>query len=218
MAEKVMILYEDNHLLVVYKPRGILSQSSGTNQEDMLTILKEYIKEKYQKPGAVYLGLVHRLDINTAGVMVYAKTSKAAARLAEQIQHHQFEKKYMAIVEGLLDCKTGKLESKISKDEVHRLAYIDPFGKDASLSYQVLKEGRIENQRVSLIDVHLETGRFHQIRLQFSSIGHPIYGDTKYGSRNKVSFDEFPLECYHLAFYHPTTKKWLIFEHQTLDL
>lgn len=218
MAEKVTILYEDNHLLVVYKPRGILSQSSGSDQQDMLTILKEYIKEKYQKPGAVYLGLVHRLDINTAGVMVYARTSKAAARLAEQIQNHQFEKKYVAIVEGLLDAKAGMIESKIKKDEIHRVAYIDPTGKDAILSYQVLKEGKIENQKVSLIDVHLKTGRFHQIRVQFSSIGHPLYGDTKYGSKNQVSFDEFPLECYHLAFYHPTTKKWLIFEHQTLDL
>lgn len=218
MDQKIDILYEDNHLLVVYKPRGVLSQADGHHALDMLTMLKEYIRNKYQKTGAVYLGLVHRLDINTAGVMVYAKTSKAAARLSLQIQNHQFEKKYLAIVEGTLTPKEDVLHSFLNKNTALRIAYNDPRGKEAILEYRVLKEKKMNNTMLTLVDIQLKTGRFHQIRAQFSSIGHPLYGDKKYGSKHLVSVEEFPLECYHLGFYHPTTKEYMVFEHQTLEL
>ncbi|MDE7106142.1 MAG: RluA family pseudouridine synthase [Anaeroplasmataceae bacterium] len=207
------ILYEDNHILVVVKPKGILSQADGSDKPDMLTLLKEYIKEKYQKPGNVYLGLVHRLDLFTSGVMVFAKTSKAANRLSEQIQNHDFEKKYLAIVEGVLT-GTSTLKSFLKKNETEKKSYIDPTGQEASLTYQALES---KNNR-TLVDITLHTGRFHQIRAQLASIGHPLYGDSKYGSTKKISSYDFPLEAYQLSFFHPITKQRLTFEHKTLHL
>lgn len=195
------ILYEDNHLLVVVKPTYILSQSDGSDTQDMLTILKKYLKEKYNKPGNVYLGLVHRLDKEVGGVMVFAKTSKAASRLSEQVRLHQFEKYYLAVVKG-------KVESNTYKDKILREEYqskIDEKGKEAILSFETLKV--IDNN--SLVKIKLLTGRHHQIRVQFSARGHYLLGDKRYGKKG-----EFPLAlyAYHLAFYHPITKEKLIFE------
>lgn len=195
------ILYEDNHLLVVVKPTYILSQSDGSDTKDMLTILKKYLKEKYNKPGNVYLGLVHRLDKEVGGVMVFAKTSKAASRLSEQVRLHQFEKYYLAVVKG-------KVESNTYKDKILREEYqskIDEKGKEAILSFETLKV--IDNN--SLVKIKLLTGRHHQIRVQFSARGHYLLGDKRYGKKG-----EFPLAlyAYHLAFYHPITKEKLIFE------
>ena len=195
------ILYEDNHLLVVIKPTYVLSQSDGSDTKDMLTILKKYLKEKYNKPGNVYLGLVHRLDKEVGGVMVFAKTSKAASRLAEQVRLHQFEKYYLAVVKG-------KVESNTYKDKILREEYqskIDEKGKEAILSFETLKV--IDNN--SLVKIKLLTGRHHQIRVQFSARGHYLLGDKRYGKKG-----EFPLAlyAYHLAFYHPITKEKLIFE------
>ncbi len=207
------ILYEDNHVIVAIKPRGVLSQADGSNKNDMLTIIKDYIKEKYNKPGNVYLGLLHRLDINTKGIMVFAKTSKAASRISEDIKKHDFVKKYKATVEGIINNKEFiLLESKISKNESNRKAYIDNSGQEASLEYRAIKNYKINNFDVTDLDIILHTGRFHQIRCQLSSIGHPLYGDTKYGSKNKVSDDDFPLTAYHLEFKHPVTKEKMIFE------
>lgn len=211
------ILYEDNHLIVCYKPKGVLSQADNTEHEDMLSLIKNHLKIKYNKPGNVYLGLVHRLDINTSGVMVFAKTSKAASRLSEQISNHQFEKKYLAIVENdLYGC--GTLTDYLIKDEKEKKAYLSPNGKMAILEYQVIKNSILNNQKVSLVDITLKTGRFHQIRCQFANFDHPIYGDKKYGSKNINSKDAFPLEAYHLGFFHPITKEWLVFEYKTLSL
>ena len=195
------ILYEDNHLLVVIKPTYVLSQSDGSDTKDMLTILKKYLKEKYNKPGNVYLGLVHRLDKEVGGVMVFAKTSKAASRLSEQVRLHQFEKYYLAVVKG-------KVESNTYKDKILREEYqskIDEKGKEAILSFETLKV--IDNN--SLVKIKLLTGRHHQIRVQFSARGHYLLGDKRYGKKG-----EFPLAlyAYHLAFYHPITKEKLIFE------
>ncbi len=206
------IYYEDNHIIVVYKEKGILSQADGSDKPDMLTIIKEYIKEKYNKPGNVYLGLVHRLDINTSGVMVFAKTSKAAQRLNDQIKNHEFSKKYIATVEGIITNKEYiLLKSFIEKNEKERKAYIKKSGQEAILEYRLIKNYKINNQDVSDIEVNLKTGRFHQIRCQMSSIGHPLYGDFKYGSKNKIGENEFPLEAYSLSFVHPTTKEVLEF-------
>lgn len=209
----IEILFEDNHLLVVIKPKGILSQADGSDKKDMLTFLKAYLKEKYHKPGNVYLGLVHRLDLFTSGVMVFAKTSKAASRLSEQIQQHTFKKKYLAIVEGKVE-GSKTLTSTLLKNEKEKKSYVDPKGQVAVLSYEAIAY----QEDKTLLDITLETGRFHQIRCQLASIGHPLYGDTKYGSTHIISSYDFPLEAYHLSFYHPITKEFLSFEHKSLHL
>lgn len=199
------ILYEDNHLLVVVKPIGILSQEDHTKDMDMLTLLKHYIKDKYQKLGNVYLGLVHRLDRMTGGVMVFAKTSKAAARLNEQIKNGDFSKKYYALVEGKLPSE-GVLENYLFKDEEEVKSYVGNKnnGKFAKLTYEVLKE--INNQ--SLLNITLHTGRHHQIRVQFSYINHPLVGDRLYGAKTG---ETLMLYAYSLSFYHPITKELLTF-------
>ncbi len=206
------IIYEDNHIIVCYKPKGILSQADGSSKKDMLTILKEYLKEKYHKPGNVYLGLVHRLDLNTSGIMVFAKTSKAAKRLSLQIQNHQFEKKYIAIVEGKIENKEFlELKSFLKKDEQQKKSLISKDGQEAILYYKSRKNYIDFNIEVSEIEIILKTGRFHQIRAQMASIGHPLLGDVKYGAKPQKDF-EMPLQAYSLSFYHPTTNELLRFE------
>ena len=206
------IYYEDNHIIVVYKEKGILSQADGSDKLDLLNILKDYIKEKYNKPGNVYLGLVHRLDINTSGIMVFAKTSKAAKRLNEAIKNHDFNKKYIATVEGTITNKEYiTLKSIIKKNEKEHKSYISKEGQEAILEYRLIKNYKINNKDVSDIEINLKTGRFHQIRCQMASIGHPLYGDLKYGSKNKIDENNFPLEAYYLSFIHPVTKELLEF-------
>ena len=206
------IYYEDNHIIVVYKEKGILSQADGSDKLDLLNILKDYIKEKYNKPGNVYLGLVHRLDINTSGIMVFAKTSKAAKRLNEAIKNHDFNKKYIATVEGTITNKEYiTLKSILKKNEKEHKSYISKEGQEAILEYRLIKNYKINNKDVSDIEINLKTGRFHQIRCQMSSIGHPLYGDFKYGSKNKIDENNFPLEAYYLSFTHPVTKELLEF-------
>lgn len=195
------ILYEDNHLLVVVKEPYILSQSDGSENLDMLTILKQYLKEKYHKPGNVYLGLVHRLDKEVGGVMVFAKTSKAASRLSEQVRLHKMEKYYLAVVNGIV--KSATYKDKILREEYQ--SKIDKNGKEALLSFETLKV--INN--TSLIKIDLLTGRHHQIRVQFSSRGHYLLGDSRYGRKGKYPL---ALYAYHLAFYHPVTKEKMTFE------
>lgn len=206
---KLDVLYEDNHIIVVLKPANILSQGDITGDMDMLSLVKTYIKEKYHKPGNVYLGLVHRLDRPTSGIMVFARTSKAAARLSKQIQQHQFEKKYLAVVHGLFSQKIGIMKDYLSRQDVCSLIGDALTGKYAELSYQVLEEN-IE-QHLSLVDISLKTGRHHQIRVQFSSRGFPLHGDSRYGKdRNK----SLCLVAYSLSFFHPITKERLCFKIQ----
>ena len=202
---KVMIniLYEDNHLLVVEKKVGILSQSDGTNTPDMLTILKQYLKEKYNKPGNVYLGLVHRLDKNVGGVMVFAKTSKAASRLSEQIRNKEFSKSYLAVCNGIIK-GDGKYLDYLKREEYRSFIGTKDNGKFASLTFKALAS----KDNTTLLKINLETGRHHQIRVQFASRNHPLLGDDKYGKKGA-----FPiaLYAYKLAFTHPTTKEKLEF-------
>lgn len=200
---KVKIIYEDNHLLVALKPSGILAQSDGSKTEDMLTLLKQYLKEKYQKPGNVYLGLVHRLDKPVSGLMVFARTSKAAARLSEQIRNHQFEKEYLAIVEGTVK-ETDTLEDYLEKKDFHGVISTKEKGKYASLTYHLLAT----KKNHSLVEIKLKTGRYHQIRVQFASRGWPLLGDEKYGKKGA-----FPiaLQAHQLAFFHPITKEKMTF-------
>ena len=176
---KLDILYEDNHIIVVFKPAGVLSQADKSGDVDMLTIIKSYLKEKYNKPGNVYLGLVHRLDRPVSGIMVFAKTSKAASRLSEEIRNNKMHKKYLAIIHGYLDVKEGTLVNRIEKLDNKKVLIDTPKGKEAVLNYKVIKE----KNNLSLVDINLVTGRYHQIRLQFASINHPLYGDYLYNKK-----------------------------------
>ncbi|MBQ3469056.1 MAG: RNA pseudouridine synthase [Bacilli bacterium] len=200
---KLNVLYEDNHVIVVEKPVNVLSQADSTKDIDMLTLVKEYIKEKYHKPGNVYLGLVHRLDRPVGGIMVFARTSKAASRLSEQVRTSKIEKVYLAIVKGILKEKEGTFKDKIKKLE-NGNSIIAEDGKEAILNYQVLSE----KEGLSLVKVKLITGRHHQIRVQFSSRGYPLCGDQRYGDEDKT---QIALYAYELSFYHPTTKEKLTF-------
>lgn len=199
------ILYEDNHLIVIYKPYGILAQGDISGDLNVVDLVKKYLKEKYQKPGNVYIGLLHRLDRNTEGLMVLAKTSKAAMRLSKDISLHNFEKRYIALVEGNL-AGQGCFRDFLAKDEKNKISYASSSGKEAILEYQSL----FNNDLYSICEINLKTGRFHQIRCQFSLRGHPLYGDIKYGSSH--TYDKPFLQAYYLSFTHPVTKEKMIFK------
>ncbi len=204
----VDILYEDNHVIVAYKPANMLSQQDCTNDKDILTILKQYIKIKYNKPNEVFLGLLHRLDRMTSGVMVFARTSKAASRISEDIKKHNFFKEYIAIVEGELPVGNKEtIKLNMTKDEKNNKSFVDKNGKEAILDYEVLE---CFNNK-SKIKVNLKTGRHHQIRVTFSYLGYPLVGDVKYGSKYK---EDLKLTAYKLSFYHPITKELLSFERE----
>ncbi len=212
------VLYEDNHIIVVVKPAGIPVQADKSGDKDMLTIVKEYIKEKYNKPGNVYLGLVHRLDRMVGGVMVFARTSKAASRISEYIRQKNVKKKYLAIVNGKLNVSNEKimLKNYIYKDERNNMSKIvskdKKNAKEAILEYQVLKNIQYKGKEYSLVDVDLHTGRHHQIRLQFANIGNPLFGDMKYGIDVNKKGNNIALFSYYLSFYHPTKDEYLEFE------
>lgn len=210
MAElpKINIIYEDNHLLVVEKPVNMPVCEDESRDKDLLNVLKDYIKNKYNKPGNVYLGLVHRLDRPVGGVMVFAKTSKAASRLSKQVSNHELEKTYVAVVCGKVP-DNGKCFDYLVKDTKKNQSYVTDkeHGKEARLDFKRLgyKDG------LSLVEVHLETGRSHQIRVQFSSRGFPLVGDAKYNKMHdgKTSVALFAKR---LCFIHPITKEKLLFE------
>lgn len=208
------IIYEDNHIIVCYKPEEVLSQAGEMDKPDMINLLKDYIKEKYQKPGNIYLGLVHRLDLNVPGVMVFAKTSKAASRLSEQIRNHQFQKSYLAIVSGQFEEKIGKFSDYLIKDETKRQAFITDSkqGKKAELEFEVLEYNALQD--ISLVKIKLITGRFHQIRCQFAYHNHALIGDTKYGKQTNNRTFFLGLYAYQLEFEHPTKKEALLFNYK----
>lgn len=206
---KLNVLYEDNHIIVAVKPANIPSQADISGDIDMLTMVKEYVKKKYNKPGNVYIGLVQRLDRPVSGIMVFARTSKAASRLTNEIKEHKVKKTYLAVVRGLFNKKNGSLVNYIVKqnDNSSKITTKDK-GKIAKLKYEVISENK--EKKLSLVRVNLETGRHHQIRVQFSNIGHPLYGDQRYGKQDKK---QLALFAYHLEFYHPITKEKLVFEY-----
>ncbi len=201
----INIIYEDNHLLVVEKPINIPVQADKSGDEDLLTMLKKHLKEKYNKPGDVYLGLVHRLDRPVSGIMVFAKTSKAASRLSKQIQKHEFKKIYMAVIEGKVS-ESGIFKDKLKKDEKTNITRVSEDGKEAELSYNLI--GFVNN--LSLVRISLKTGRSHQIRVQFASRKIPLYGDQKYNP--KANKDQIALFASKLEFKHPVTKEVMCFE------
>jgi len=211
MDTKINIIYEDNHLLVVEKPVNIPVQKDESNDPDMLGILKDYIKKTYNKPGNVYLGLVHRLDRPVGGLMVFAKTSKAASRLSDQIRRRDFKKVYLAVVHGTPAEKAGTLRHWLLKDESTNMVRVVKGGnkeaKEAVLDYEVIDS----NSGFSLVRINLHTGRPHQIRVQFSAIGHPLFGDQKYGSRVNKPGWQIALWSSYLSIKHPTTKEEISF-------
>ena len=210
--ENLKVIYEDNHIIVVEKKPNIPSQSDKTGDIDMLTIVKQYIKEKYNKPGNVYLGLVHRLDRPVGGVMIFAKTSKAASRLSNQVREKIFKKKYLAVVDGRFKEKEGSLEDYLYKDERNNISRVvnkeKKNSKLAKLDYKELVYNEVKD--LSLLEINLHTGRHHQIRVQLANVGHSIFGDQKYGKRGQGK--QIALWAYELTIEHPITKEEITFK------
>ena len=203
---KINVLYEDNHIIVVEKPYNVLSQGDSTGDLSLLDMVKQYIKEKYHKPGNVYLGLVHRLDRPVGGIMVFARSSKAASRLCKCFNEHQVQKKYLAIVHGKLDKEEDEWIDYILKGSDGK-SIISPDGKKAILQYKVLDYNT--EYDCSLVSVLLKSGRHHQIRVQFASRGHYLLGDQRYGVLDN---QQICLFAYQLSFTHPVTKEEMFFE------
>jgi 23S rRNA pseudouridine1911/1915/1917 synthase len=203
------VLYEDNHLLVVNKPAGLPTMGVSEDRPSLLTEMKEYVGRKYHKPGSVYLGIVSRLDAPVTGVLLLARTSKAASRLTEQFRKRDVEKVYWAIVDGKLAPRAGTLRHYMRKDERHRRMHVaaaSSFGAQlAELQYRSANESRLHvshTGQLSLVEIELLTGRKHQIRVQFSAAGFPILGDRKYGSRRAFP-SGIALHSRRLVFDHP---------------
>ena len=212
MDNNLTVLYEDNQIIVVVKPQNVPTQADSSGDKDLLTMIKEYVKEKYDKPGEVYIGLVHRLDRPTGGVMVFARTSKAAARLQEQMKTGLFEKKYLAVTVGVPRDRQGRLSQYLVKDEKNNMVRGGPGvgegAKEAELEYKVLAIAG----SVALVDIRLITGRSHQARVQMQSLGTPIFGDAKYGGDKLAKGHNLALWAYELRFYHPVNKNPFVFK------
>ena len=208
--DDLIILHEDNHIIVVLKPRNAACCPDESGDDNLFDCIKRYIKQKYSKPGNVFLGLVHRLDRPTGGVMVFAKTSKSAARLSEQLRTGGFEKRYFAVLCGVPAKRKGVLENYLRKNAINNMVYVctqtEEGAKLASLEYEI--KGVAEG--LSLADIKLHTGRSHQIRVQTAAINAPVYGDMRYGGAAAVK-GKLALWAYSLAFRHPVTGERLKF-------
>lgn len=204
------ILYEDNHIIVVEKPQNMPTCEDATKDLDLLSAVKNYIKTVYEKPGEAFVGLVHRLDRPTGGVMVFAKTSKAASRLSEQMKAGDFEKKYLTVLVGSPKKEKGTLVNFLKKNPITNQVYLcsetTEGAKRAELSYRVLEE----KGKYSLVEVRLFTGRSHQIRVQMAGQSTPVFGDMKYGGEKAVK-GNLALYAYSLKFTHPVTKERMVF-------
>ena len=203
---RLNVLYEDNHIIVVIKPYNVLSQGDSTKDKSIMDMVKEYIKVKYNKPGNVYLGLVHRLDRPVGGIMVFARSSKAASRLTKSFNEHSIIKKYLAIVHGKIN-GTGEFVDYIKK-ESNGNSIISDDGKKSILEYEAISYDKENN--CSLVSIDLKTGRHHQIRVQFASRGHYLLGDQRYGVLDNTQICLF---AYYLSFVHPVTRKVMEFKY-----
>lgn len=207
----IPVIYEDNHLLIVEKPVNMPTQEDESRDLDLLTALKRDLKERHQKPGNVYLGLVHRLDRPVGGVMVFAKTSKAAARLSDAVRTRELKKRYVAVIHGRPDKAYDRLTHHLVKDSktntVSAVAENHPAAKKAILDYRVIGSA----EAFSLVRIELHTGRSHQIRVQFAAVGCPLYGDQKYGAGRSKPGQQLALWSTMLAFSHPTLKETVSF-------
>jgi 23S rRNA pseudouridine1911/1915/1917 synthase len=208
----IPVLFEDNHLLVVVKPVNMPTQADDSGDPDLLNALKAEIKRKYAKPGNVYLGLVHRLDRPVGGVMVFAKTSKAASRLSDAVRTRALEKIYLAVVHGSLTQSRGRLVDYLLKDgrtnTVTAVTRETAGAKEAILEHETLAS----RDGLSLVRIRLLTGRSHQIRVQLASAGCPLYGDQKYGARLNRPGQQIALWAFRLSFPHPISKEIVTFE------
>lgn len=209
--DNLQILYEDNHLIVINKRVGDIVQGDKTGDKPMSDVIKEYLKEKYQKPGAVFLGVVHRLDRPTSGIVIFAKTSKALTRLNEIFKNRESQKIYWAVVKGFPELEQNRLIHFLKRNPVNNTskAYLKavPESKEAILDYKIIEK----LNQYSLLEIHLHTGRHHQIRAQLSAIGHPIKGDLKYGFDRSNPDGGIHLHARKLSFTHPTTKEVIHF-------
>lgn len=209
---EIEILFEDNHLLGISKPVNVPTQEDASGDLDLLTLLKQDLKERYNKPGNVYLGLVHRLDRPVGGAMIFAKTSKAASRLSETVRGRHFRKIYVAVVHGKLPARKGTLRHTLLKDSKTNTVTAVPKGtaggKDAVLDYQVIGE----TDRYSLVHIELHTGRSHQIRVQMKEVGCPLFGDQKYGAKLNKPGQQIALWSVIAAFPHPVTKEDVVLQ------
>jgi 23S rRNA pseudouridine1911/1915/1917 synthase len=205
------VLYEDNHLLVIDKPAELPTMGVAEGVPSIVTLAKHYLKEKYRKPGNVFLGVVSRLDAPVTGVLILARTSKAASRLTEQFRDRNVQKYYWAMVEGNVAVADGELQDWVRKDERHRRMHIanpkTPGAQEARLTYSVI--GTYKES--TLLEIRLVTGRKHQIRLQWSSRGHPVVGDRKYGS-NRPFPKGIALHSRYIELLHPVRREPLVFE------
>ncbi len=210
MADELEILYEDNQIIVVMKPQNLACCPDESGDDNLLDMIKRYVKETYNKPGNAYIGLVHRLDRPTGGVMVFAKTSKAAARLSAQMPSGEFEKRYLAVLCGAPKRPVGKIESYLKKNSINNMVYVctqaEEGAKYAALEYSILQE----DKGLALAEIRLLTGRTHQIRVQTASINCPVYGDMRYGGEKAVK-GNLALWAYSLRFSHPVTHEKLRF-------
>ncbi len=221
------VIYEDNHIIVVEKPVNVPSQEDKTGDLDMITMIKDYLKVKYNKPGNVFVGLVHRLDRPVGGIMIFAKTSKAASRLSESIRIKDFKKTYLAVVNNANLKSEAVLEDYMLKNEALNKSMVVSKDKHnsklARLNYKVLESISLkdtdnndfsktgsEQSGLSLVEINLETGRHHQIRVQFASRGNSLYGDQKYGSGPKG--EQIALWAYKIEFKHPVKDEIMTFE------
>lgn len=206
------ILYEDNHLIAVEKLPGDLSQGDKSGKTPLPDLVKEYIRTQYNKPGNVYLGVIHRLDRPVGGVILFAKTSKALERMNKCFKERKNTKKYWALVEGRVHEQEGRLENYLKKNEKQNKSYVfnnDKSGaKFCALNYKTISRG----DRLSILEIELETGRHHQIRCQLANMGHAIRGDVKYGAKRPEKDGYIYLHSVYLEFPHPTTKETICIE------
>ncbi len=223
LVEKI-VLYEDNHIIAVNKPHNMLVQSDMTGETSLFDHVKDYIKIKYEKEGNVFLGILHRLDRPVSGVVLFAKTSKAASRISQAIREHKFEKTYYAIVNGILETKADKLENYLTKQtnkmgSIAKVVFEDTaMSKKAVLHYKVI--GEDVNKNLSMLEINLETGRFHQIRVQLAVMGHAILGDKKYGNYVNSNKESIPLALIakKIRFKHPTKDLMVEIEAKNLNM
>lgn len=204
----VNVLYEDNHLLVVEKPANLPVQADSSGDDDLLSILKRYIGHKYQKPGSVYLGLVHRLDRPVGGVMVFARTSKAAARLSKDFAEHVQDKRYLAVVQGRVD-RPAALTDWLRKDPATGMVRVVPEDAPGAKLARLETRPLACREDLTLTEVRLFTGRAHQIRVQHAHAGHPLWGDARYGGGRPGQ--QIALWAVSLSFEHPTRHDTLRF-------
>ena len=208
--EELTILYEDNQIVVVIKPQNVPTQADDSNDKDMLSMVKDYIKQKYNKPGEAFIGLVHRLDRPTGGIMVFARNSKSANRLVEQFKTHSVEKVYYAITNGVVKVRTQRLVNYLKKDTKENIVKIVPMSETGAKKAELVYNYLADDGKQSLLEVKILTGRSHQIRLQLANIGHSLVGDVKYG-KEKGMTSKLGLWAGKLAFDHPTTKERMVF-------